>query len=233
MTQGKRQFVKYNAYRVDPLWRRLPEAQRQQDKEEFLAVVDEFTAGISIRSYSLVGLRADADLLLWCISETLESLQELVARLYRTGLGGYLSMPYSFLAMTRPSPYVEKHRHAEQEGASAAIRMSRTPYRYLVVYPFVKTAQWYLLPVEERQRMMDEHFAAGHKYPSVKINTSYSFGLDDQEFMLAFETNNLSDFLELVMELREQKARLYTLRDTPILTCIQKPLREALQDVGG
>lgn len=233
MSEAERQLVKYNFYRVDPLWRRLPEAQRQRDKEEFLAVVDEFDSQMLLRSYSLVGIRGDVDFLLWCVSDTLESLQELAARLYGTGLGKYLTVPYSFLAMTRPSPYVGKHHHEGQEGADAVIRVPRVPYRYLILYPFMKTAEWYLLPREERQKMMNEHFATGHRYPSVKINTTYSFGLDDQEFMLAFETNSLPDFLELVMELREQKARLYTLRDTPILTCIHKPLKEALRDLGG
>ena len=80
--------------------------------------------------------------------------------------------------------------------------------------------------------MMEEHFRIGHRYPTVKISTSYSFGLDDQEFVLGFETNDPSEFLDLVMELRESAARPYTLRDTPIFTCIHKPLKECLDGLG-
>ena len=79
---------------------------------------------------------------------------------------------------------------------------------------------------------MNGHFEVGHRYPLVKISTSYSFGVDDQEFVLGFETDNPSDFLDLVMALRESEARPYTLRDTPIFTCLHKPLRECLDGLG-
>ena len=227
----KRQVVKYTFYQVDPQWRRLPEAQRRAGKEEFASVVEEFASQTVIRSYSLMGLRRDADFLLWCLSPTLEQVQDLATQLMRTGLGTYLTTPHSHLALTRRSPYVDGHRHFGQEGAGTVIRpLDR---RYLFVYPFVKTHAWYQLPAAERQRMMEEHFRVGHKYPSVKINTTYSFGLDDQEFVLGFETDDPTEFLELVMELRESEARPYTERDTPIFTCIQRPLRETLDTLGG
>jgi chlorite dismutase len=110
-----------------------------------------------------------------------------------------------------------------------------TPFnrKYLFVYPFVKTNEWYQLPFSERQAMMDEHIVLGNKYKSVRIHTTYSFGLDDQEFVLAFETDEPKDFLDLVMEMRESKARPYTLRDTPIFTCVAKPFAAILQDLGG
>ena len=104
--------------------------------------------------------------------------------------------------------------------------------KYLFVYPFVKTHDWYQQPQEERQRMMSEHFVIGHKYPDVKISTSYSFGLDDQEFVLGFETDHPGTFLDLVMDLRNSEARPYTERDTPIFTCLAKPVRECLDDLG-
>ena len=226
-----RQFVKYSFYKVDPLWRRLPEPERSTSKREFAAVVEESATRMLIRSYSLIGLRGDADFLLWQAADSLESVQEVATRLWSTRLGGYLTQPYSYLAMTRPSQYVGGHRHAGQEGATAQLRPGDA--RYFVVYPFVKTQEWYLLPKEERQRMMTDHFAIGHKYPSVKINTTYSFGLDDQEFVVAFETDSPPDFLDLVMELREVEGRLYTLRDTPIFTCIRRPIDETLDSLGG
>jgi chlorite dismutase len=225
-----RQFVKYTFFKVDLDWRRLPQGDRERSKTEFAAVVDEFAPQMSINSYSLTGTRGDVDFMLWKVSPTLELLDGLASQINRTELGKYLIMPHSYLAMTRRSSYVDRHRHPAQEGAGEGLRSIGRDY--LFVYPFVKTHDWYQLPGEERQRMMNEHFEVGHRYPSVKISTSYSFGLDDQEFVLGFETDSAADFLDLVMALRESQARVYTLRDTPIFTCVHKPLKECLDGLG-
>jgi chlorite dismutase len=230
--QGQRQYVKYSFYRVDPAWRRLPEEERAAGKRELEAVVSEVSGRMLVRSYSLVGLRGDADFLLWQVAWKVEELQAMAAQVYRTGLGKYLTMPYSYFALTRHSPYLGAHRHRGQEGAGATLRPSRQEYPYLIVYPFVKTPAWYQLPQEERQRMMDQHFTVGHKYPAVRINTTYSFGLDDQEHVVAFETTDLGDFLELVMELRGAAARPFTLRDTPTFTCVAGGIGEVLETLG-
>jgi chlorite dismutase len=91
-----------------------------------------------------------------------------------------------------------------------------------------KKRVWYRLPYERRKAMMVEHFAIGHRYPQVKINTAYSFGLDDQEFVVAFECDEPSAFLDLVMELRESQASRYTERETPIFTCVRMAPADAL-----
>ena len=230
--ENGRQFVKYSFYSVDPAWRRLPEPERTESKRELTAVVEEAAAYMFVRSFSLVGLRGDADFLLWQAADSLEDLQESASALWRTRLGGYLTQPHSYLAMTRRSQYVGKHRHEGQEGTRARLRPSGDA-KYFIVYPFLKTREWYLLPQERRQQMMEEHFRIGHKYPSVKINTSYSFGLDDQEFVVAFETDEPRDFLDLVMELRSIEGSLYTLRDTPIFTCVRRPIQDTLDSLGG
>ncbi|MBI4198094.1 MAG: chlorite dismutase family protein [Chloroflexi bacterium] len=227
----RRLAYKYTFYRVAPLWRGLSEAEKQAGKEEFAAVVEEAAAHMQVRSYSLVGMKADVDLLLWCTGHSLEAHQQLEALLNRTRLGPYLERPYSYLALTRRSPYTDDAPHPPQEGDSRfTVKPGEAPY--LIVYPFTKTRAWYALSLEERQAMMNVHFEVGHKYPNVRINTSYSFGLDDQEFVVAFETDDPSSFLDLVMELRETKASAYTLRDTPIFTCIARPLRECLDAIG-
>lgn len=231
MTQeSKRDFVKYTFYKASPRWRRLPDGDRERSKNEFADVLAEFSDRVSLSSYSLVGTRRDVDFMLWKVSPTLEAINELLAQLNRTELGKFLDIPHSYLAMTRRSPYVDQHHHQGQEGASATMRI--VGRKYLFVYPFVKTHEWYQASREDRQKLMDEHFLIGHKYPEVKISTSYSFGLDDQEFVLGFETDEPGAFLDLVMELRESRARPYTLRDTPIFTCINKPLRACLDDLG-
>ena len=228
--ESTRQFVKYTFYKVHPTWKRRPEDYRKHDKAKFAAVLDEFTSELSVNSYSLLGTRGDVDFMLWKVSPSLEILDEVASQLNRTDLGKYLAVPYSYLAMTRRSPYVDRHGHPGQDGTGESLRAVGRDY--LFVYPFVKTHDWYQLPGEERQRIMSEHITIGHRYPSVKISTSYSFGLDDQEFVLGFETDSPSDFLDLVMDLRESEARPYTLRDTPIFTCIYKPLKECLDGLG-
>ena len=229
--QVRRDFVKYSFFKVDPEWRRLPEKERQDNKAQFAEVLGEFSDRVSMSSYSMVGTRGDADFLLWKVSEELEAINELMARVNHTDLARYLTMPYSYLAMTRRSPYIDDHKHEGQEGTGSAT-MRIIGRKYLFIYPFIKTHEWYQLPKEERQELMNEHFVIGHKYPDVKISTAYSFGLDDQEFVLGFETDDPSHFLDLVMDLRESKARPYTLVDTPIFSCIATPVEACLDDLG-
>jgi chlorite dismutase len=234
---GARQFVRYAFYRVMPEWRRRSAEQRAADRAEFAAVVEEMAGrdGVILRSYSLVGTRGDADLMLWSVSERLEEFQELAARLNATALAAYLEQPYSYFAMTKRSSYVEHHVHedgAPQEGRSSRLIILPTERRYLFVYPFVKTRAWYRLGPEERQRQMDEHIAMGHRYPGVKINTTYSYGLDDQEFVVAFESDSVSDFLDLVQEMRASEASTHTVRDVPSFTCVATPIGEALAALG-
>ena len=231
--EGRRDFVKHSFFKVSSEWRRLPPGEREHSKNQFAEVVAEFSDRIAIGSYSLVGTRGDVDFMLWKISPDLEPINDLLVQLNRTQLGGFLETPHSYLSMTRRSPYVDDHQHqAHQahEGSSTTMRILGR--KYLFIYPFVKTHDWYQLPKEERQRLMNEHFVIGHRYPEVKISTAYSFGLDDQEFVLGFETDEASRFLDLVEELRGSEVRPYTLRDTPIFTCVNKPLRACLDDLG-
>ena len=225
-----RQSVNFAFYKVDPAWRRLPKEQLEASKKEFGAAVEEWRQRMLLIPYSTVGLRPETDFMLWRIADSLDLLQQMSRQLNRTALGAYLTTPYSFVAMTKRSIYVDKHVHPGQEGRRAAIVPGE--YRYLFVYPFVKTRDWFLLPIEQRQEMMDVHIKVGHQFPSVKLNTTYSFGLDDQEFVVAFESDKPGDFVDLVMALRETEGSRFTLRDTPIITCIRKPIHETLDDLG-
>jgi chlorite dismutase len=229
----QRQFVNFAFYKVDARWRRLPEAERARGKRECQEVVDRFHDRTSflILPYSVVGIRGDSDFLLWRIAFELEPLQEMTAQLLATGLGQYLTTPYSYLSMTKRSMYIDHHTHEDQEGSRTRLVPGRS--KYLFVYPMVKVRPWYRLPFAERQRIMDEHIATGHKYPSVRINTTYSFGLDDQEFVVAFESNKPEDFLDLVQELRGSESSAYTERETPIFTCVRRPIAEVLNLLGG
>ena len=225
-----RSYVKYTFFKADRSWRGLSDGEKAQGRGQFLAILDEFSDRMMVKSYSTVGTRGDADLLIWNACDQLEPIQQLTSALLSTGLGCHLETPYSYLAMTRKSIYTDKHRHPGQEGSR--LRITPTEAKYLFVYPFVKTRAWYALDKATRQRMMDSHITTGHKFPSVKINTSYSFGMDDQEFMVSFETDSPSDFLDLVMELRGTEASSYTLQDTPIFTCVSMSHMEALEMLG-
>ncbi|MFN0071360.1 MAG: chlorite dismutase family protein [Chloroflexota bacterium] len=227
----RRQYVRYAFYKVQSEWKRLSQGERTEDKRELVAAISSCASRFMIRSYSNVGMRGDVDLLLWSVSERLEDQHDLAAAISSTRLGSYLDTPHSFLAMTKRSIYVDTHAHEGQEGSRTEIRPPST--KYLFVYPFVKTRPWYQLSMATRQALMSEHIRVGHKYQSVRIHTTYSFGLDDQEFVVSFDTDAPGDFLDLVMELRESGASAYTERDTPIFSCIAMPLREMLDALDG
>jgi chlorite dismutase len=218
-----RHFVKYTFLRVDPAWRRLDDERRAADKREFIAACEDFADGHLLRSFSLIGTRGDADLMLLSQAQNLERIHEFHVVLAQSGLMKWCTTPYSFLAMTKPSEYSEESR----------LEIRPAHGKYLFVYPFVKTRTWYALPAEERWRIMQEHIKIGREFPSVDLNTSYSFGLDDQEFVVAFETDSPSDFLDLVQKLRTTESSSYTLRDTPTLTCISCSVERALGALDG
>lgn len=224
-----RQFVTFTFYRVRPEWRMLDEQAKETGRREFLQVVEDFRHELLLHTYLLTGLRTSADFMIWRIGYTLDPMQEMTARLNRTGLGRYLEATQSFLSMTKRSMYMDKDN---PEHVEDRLHIIPGQANYLFVYPFVKTREWYARSVEERQEMMDDHIRIGSKYRSIKLHTTYSFGLDDQEFVVAFETNNPSDFLDLVQELRETKASSFTLRDTPMYTCRQRTLAECLEALG-
>ncbi len=216
---GRRQFVKFTFFKVSPEWRRLDSLERDRQKEEFRAVVEEWAGRNLVRCYSTVGTRGDTDFMIWQVSYELDDIQRMSSELMGTCLAGWLTTPFSYLSMTKHSNYVEKY---SGPGRDKFTRLSLAPgdHKYLFVYPLTKVREWYGLAKEERQEAMNQHMAIGHTYSSVKLNTTYSFGLDDQEFVLAFETDEPGDFLDLVQELRPSMSSAYTLTDVPIFTCV-------------
>ena len=235
----EREFVRFAFYKLDPAWKRLPAGDRARHKEEFIKLVSEFGRKYMIYAYSLISTRGDCDFLLWQASKNLDHFQEFAAAVNRSTLGAYLTMPYSYFALTRRSIYVNKYEEeylrkygGEPELEHARIAINPQGSKYLFVYPFVKTRAWYMLSQEERQRLMDEHILVGHEWPDVKLNTTYSYGLDDQEFVVAFETDFVGRFLDLLMALRLTGASEYTLRDTPSFTCTAMDMATCLDQLG-
>jgi chlorite dismutase len=232
-TPTVRQYLRYLFYKARPSWRQLTSEQRTAARAELLAALEPFAERLPVlRAYSTLGTRADADFVLWMVTERLEDFQELQAAVLRSAMGAHLDTPYSYLAMTKRSQYVDKHEHSDGQGEGRRTRIRPTGRQYLFVYPMVKKRPWYRLSLEERQKAMDEHIRVGHEFPRVKINTSYSFGLDDQEFVVAFETDYPGDFLDLVEKLRGGEASAYTERETPIFTCVAGSIAEVVELLG-
>ena len=229
-TPIRRQFVNFMFFSVDRAFRALADDVKSDAKRELAEIIGRYSGPMIVLPYSTVGLKAGVDFMLWRIGFDIDPFQRMVADINRSILGRYLDVPQSFLAMTKHSQYVDEHVHEGQEGRRLRIVPGKKPY--LFVYPFVKTRDWYLLPMSERQRIMNEHIAIGHKYPRVKINTTYSFGLDDQDFVVAFESDTADEFLDLVQELRETESSRFTVRDTPMFTCRRSTIEDILESIG-
>ena len=220
-------FVHAWLLRLDPAWRRQTLAEREAEIAAFCAAAEHSNARLMQHAYSTIGLRAEGDLLLWRMADRIEEIEETAADLLASGLGRWLTPAVSMIGLTRPSQYVKRPSNQEQS------LFSGERSRYLVVYPFVKSIEWYLTPAEERQEVMKGHMRVGHRFPQVRQLLAYSFGLDDQEFIVAYETDDLVAFQDLVRELRETESRRSTVRDTPIITGINRPLGEILQQLSG
>ncbi len=227
-----RHFSSYAFYKVNPAWRRLPSAEREAHKEELTECLESWQDKIMLRTYSTVGVRPDADFLIWRATPEFELLQEQQTDLLSTNLGAWLETTYLYTSTTRESEYFEA---AVKSGFRQPRPLKVTPVdrKYIIVYPFEKKREWYSLPFKERSEAMREHAFIGKKYPGIKLNTANSFGICDQEFMVAFETDSLHDFLDLMMELRGTTASQYTQRDVPIFSCIHMTPRETLDALGG
>jgi len=218
-------FVHALALGLDPAWRRLTRDERCRGAEEFCAAVTA-QSEVTTFTYSMIGLRAGVDLLLWSLSPSLDALEQKTAGVLRAGMGAWLTARHSFLGIIRPSQYVKRPTPQEQS------LFSGERSAYLIVYPFTKSTEWYLLTQEERQKVMNEHMKVGHRYQQVRQLLAYSFGVDDMDSLVAYETDDLPAFGELVRELRGTESRRSTVRDTPILTGIHRPIDEITRLLG-
>lgn len=212
-------FIAFQGWKVDRAWRRLDDATKSRHVQQFLAAMDEAAQGLKhFAAFSTAGLKAEVDFMLWAKASRIDDLHELGLKQRATELSKWLELSRNYLAMLKGSPYEQEDKIFKPEAY----------YKYLFVYPFVKTRQWYLLPLAERMRIMKGHIDGAAAYPMVKINTSYSFGIDDQDFVVAFESNEADQFVNLVQDLRETESSLFTVRDTPMYVGVQMPLAEIL-----
>jgi chlorite dismutase len=226
MSADDQVYVQALALGLDPTWRRRTDEERHDDGCRF----GEAAAGAELEvrsiSYSSIGLEPGVDVLFWRIAPSIDALESSAAALLRAGLGRWLTLTHSFIGRIALSQYVRKPTDQEQSifGGDRS--------RYLVVYPFTKTTDWYLLSKEARQGVMNEHMRVGHEYPTIRQALAYSFGLDSQDFVVAYETDDLVAFGDLVRALRATESRRSTVTDTPILLGIHRPIEEILTLLG-
>ena len=221
--EEKRQFFNFSFFKVDPKWRWMADLAKEESAKELENIIK--NSKIKFRSYSTLGLRDDAEFLFWFAADTVEQIQEVISKIYLTVIGKYIIPTHVYLSSTRPSIYT-------QSSAGSAFLSGKEPKKYAIVYPFTKTREWYLLPLEKRKELMAEHIEVGKKYPGVSLNTSYSFGIHDEDFMLAFETESLHAFQDLIMDLRETKVSAYIKVDTPMIVCVKTDLLPLVRSLG-
>jgi chlorite dismutase len=168
--------------------------------------------------YDIQGLRADADYLFWWVAPTSDDLQDMYVRFRRTRLGRCSEPVWSAMALHRPAEFNKSH--------IPAFLAEEEPRAYVSVYPFVRSYEWYLLDPAERRRLLAEHGVMAREYPDVRANTVACFSLNDYEWILAFEADELHRIVDLMRHLRGAEARLHTRVEIPFYTGRRKPVRE-------
>lgn len=217
-------YLNFSFYKVDSKWRWLNDIGKEEAAKEFSSLIEVANTKMKVRTYSTLGLRKESDFMIWSISESLEKIQVLTSKIYSTVLGKYIEASEVYLSTSRPSVYSNQ--------LTPSFMKNEEPLKYNIVYPFIKSREWYLLPFDKRSEMMKEHINVGKKFPQIRLNTSYSFGISDQDFMLAFETDNLMDFQDLIIKLRETQVSRHVLKDTPMIVCLHKKIFDIIKSFG-
>lgn len=221
----EKQFVNFMLLRVNPDWRKLDAETKRIFKEEFKAEYEEFEDDLLLFSYSLVGFDSKADLMFWRIGSSLDRIQEMTARLYRTNFGSYLETADNYLSVTKRMMFVNG-------GGEDRFHVSAGQKKYHFLYPCAKHKDWYEKSAEERDALVEENFMVGKKFENIRIHLTHAFGFSEQEYIISFETDEPKDFLALAEELRETAASKFTLRGMPVYTCRQRTLMECLDALG-
>jgi chlorite dismutase len=224
-TEIDKQFVNFMFFRVSPDWRKLGPDAKVECKREFEDVFEKFRENFLLFTYSLVGFDSKADLMLWRIGSSLDLVQDMTAKLYRTRLGSFFETADNYLSVTKKMMFVS-------DGVEDRTHIKPGEKKYHFVYPCAKSRDWYEKPGEERDALIEENFMVGRRFQNIKIHMTHAFGFSDREYIISFETDEPKDFLALAEELRETPANKFTLRGMPVYTCRQRNLMECLDALG-
>ncbi len=217
-------YAYYPVFKGTPDLRDRSHGDLDQMAHEAEILLKEWSGRVTVRgTYSAVGFRPDAELLMWWVGKSPDDLQNLLVAFRRSALGRRLDLTWAFMGVVRPAEFSKEHLPAFARG--------EPPRTYLCVYPFVRTPEWYLLPAEARAEMLREHGEIGREFPEVLANTTSGFGLGDWEWMLAFEADDLSRIVDCIRRLRDARARSFTREEVPFVTGIRKDLPEAVRDL--
>lgn len=203
------------------VWRRDPlRPVTEPDDRELSDLVGHIEAGgVTVRGfYDVSGLRADADLMVWLHGDTAEELQRDLRRLRRTELLKNLLPVWNALAVHRDAEFNRAHVPGFLRGIP--------PKQWLCVYPFVRSHEWYLLPEEERRKMLADHGRKGAAFTGVTANTVASFALGDYEWVLPLEAEDVSELVDLMRDLRYTEARRHVREEVPFFTGRRLALQE-------
>jgi chlorite dismutase len=199
-------YTNFQFLRLDPSYHTLMVNEKVVAKQDLLSGFDVYQRKMTIATYALTGLRPDCDVLIWRSGQSLEDFQAMSCRLQTSGMGKYLLPAYSFLGTPSTPPAGQRAR-------------------YLFVRLFAP-------PADKRAQALDEVLKAAARRPSLKVHAADSAGLDDQDHLLAFETDEPRDYRDLAMELREPKAGTIPLKDAPSFTCILRDIRDVVDSFG-
>lgn len=224
-TRSSALYLNFSFFKIDQKWRWLNDIGKEEASKEFSTLLEVANTKMKVRTYSSLGLRHDMDFMLWMISDSIEKFQVLASKVYTTIVGKYIDPSLVYVSAYRPSIY-------SNNKIQPGFMLDEQPMKYLIVYPFIKSREWYLLPLDDRKKMMEEHITVGKKFPQIRINTSYSFGIHDQDFTLAFETDDLMVFQDLIIQLRETRVSRYVVKDTPMIVCVYKPIDVIIRSLG-
>ncbi len=220
-----KQFVNFTFLRVNPEWRKISAEAKQVHKAEFEAVFDSFRSDFLLFTYSLVGFDSKADLMFWRVGTSLDLVQEMTAKMFRTNLGSYLETANNYLSVTKRMMFIDGQGEDRQR-----VRAGTGKYHFF--YPCARYKDWSEMPVDERDSIVEENFMVGKKFPNIKIHMTHAFGFTDNEYLISFETDEPRDFLALAEELRQTPNSNLALRGMPVYTCRRRTLMECLDALG-
>ena len=218
----EQRYASYPIFKIDP--EKLADEDRHLASKELSTLLESYAPRVHTRgSYMTSAFSAHADLMFWWVGESIDDIDELLSEFKRTRLGRASTPVETFLGVTLPAEFARDHQPAFVKGDD--------PKKYICVYPFVRTPEWYLLDPKERGALLREHGEAGREFPDILANTTSAFGLGDWEWILCFEADSPTRIVELIRRLRATEARRYTKVEIPFFSGIRKDPGKLINDL--